>query len=232
MPEVRPLARSSERSAVQGDFPNGVLPSEDEIAASLGVTVRDALSVLEADRLVRRLQGIGTRMNEHVLRAPSLSRLAGFHEQISEAGYEPQIASTTIRTESASRAVLERLGRLEPLDVYAIERLFLASGAPVVHVVEHVPVEETLGTLCADDVPESIFAFAERFCRSKIDHALVALAAITADESDADRLDVAQGSPLLQLLEVHYTSDARPMAISDVRLVDRLLSLSVIRKRV
>lgn len=136
MPEVRPLARSSERSAVQGDFPNGVLPSEDEIAASLGVTVRDALSVLEADRLVRRLQGIGTRMNEHVLRAPSLSRLAGFHEQISEAGYEPQIASTTIRTESASRAVLERLGRLEPLDVYAIERLFLASGAPVVHVVD------------------------------------------------------------------------------------------------
>ncbi len=218
----------------RGGFPDGLLPSEDELAADLGVsraTVRDGLRLLEAEGLVRRLHGIGTKVNEHVVHAPSLSRLAGFYDQIREAGHEPRIASTTVGVEAARDEIRRRLGRTDVPQVYVVERLFYAGEAPVVHLSEHVPIDETEKPFRAEDVPDSILAFADEYCRSSIDHTVVEIGTVPADPADAASLEVAPGSPLLRLVETHYDSDVRPIAVSDIRLVDRLLPLTVVRKR-
>ncbi len=52
---------------VQGDFADGRIPPEMELAEALGVsrtTVRDALSRLEMEGTISRRQGAGTFVNE------------------------------------------------------------------------------------------------------------------------------------------------------------------------
>ena len=62
---------------VSGDFDEGKIPSENELAAELGVsrtTVRVALSRLEQEGAIYRKQGAGTFVNEPGLQIKSRRR--------------------------------------------------------------------------------------------------------------------------------------------------------------
>jgi GntR family transcriptional regulator len=221
-------------SIADGAFPEGRLPSEKQLAERLGVsraTVRGALQSMEEEGLVSRRHGVGTRVNEHVVRSASLSRLAGFYNIIREAGYDPGIAATELRAGAASEEVARRLLRPPGSGLLLIDRLFLADGSPAVHVVEHVVESELKRPVVAGDVPESIFAFAERFCRTTVDHVVVELVPAVAEGGPANRLQLAAGVPLLRLVETHYSPGGDPFIVSVIHVVDEFLRFSVVRKR-
>ncbi len=101
----------------------------------------------------------------------------------------------------------------------------------MIHLVETVPEEETTAAFGPDDVPDSIFEFAERCCRTPIDHTVVEIAPVVADEAVARRLALEVGEPLLLLIETHYAADGRPLLTSLVHTDDGFLRFTVVRKR-
>ena len=241
---LKPLAtrRLAERakealleSIRSGAFRDRYLPSEERLAEQLGVsrtTVREALRSLEELGMVTRQHGIGTSINEHVVRATSLNRIVGFYDLIREAGFEAEIAWTVAARGPAPEEVARRLGETEVgAPLLMIERLFLADGAPAVHLTEHVPEAELVRPVDADAVPDSIFEFADEFCRAPVDHTIVEIVPLVAADEIALKLEVPDGEPLLRLIETHFTSAGAPFVISVIHTVDRLLRFSVVRKR-
>jgi GntR family transcriptional regulator len=237
--ETRPLGEQAKEALLDsigsGGFPDGTLPSEERLAEMLGIsrtTLRDALRSLEEEGVVSRHHGVGTRVNQHVVRATPLSRLSGFYALIRDAGHEPRIARTEIRTDIARGEMASRLQRSEGTPLYLVERLFLADAEPAVHLVEHLPVDEAAVDIAPDDVPDSIFEFAETFCRTPIDHTLVEIVPASADEADIAVLpSLRPGDPFLRLIETHYTGAGRPLMVSEIRVVDQFLRFTVVRKR-
>lgn len=236
--ETRRLAERAKDALLEsiagGRFADGRLPSEERLAEELGVsrtTIREALRSLEEEGLVSRQRGVGTWVNYHIVRATSLNRIVGFYDLIREAGYEPRIAWTEVREAAAAPDVAHRLGRPDGTPLLFIERLFLADGDAVIHLIERVPADEVTRPFEVADVPESIFAFAERFCRSPIDHTLVEIIPIVAGDETVKHLPLAQGDPLLRLIETHYSPDGKPLIVSVIDVVDQFLRFTVVRKR-
>src|SRR5690349_11245193 len=114
----------------QGKFPAGSqLPPEMELLQIMGIsrtTLREALRILEEQRLIRKRRGLGTFVMEHAI-VKDMSQNFGITEMISQAGYTPGTRDATIRVEPASNAMVEKLGVLEDAPTVVIERVRTAN---------------------------------------------------------------------------------------------------------
>jgi len=221
-------------SIANGAFLDGLLPSEGRLADQLGVsrvTIREALRSLEEEGLITRRRGIGTRVNLHVAKSISLNRVVGFFDLIQEAGYEAEIAWTAVSDGRALPDIGRRLGRDGEGSIVAIERLFLADGEAALHVVENVLAETVTQPVDAAAVSNSIFSFAEAFCRAPIDHTVVEIIPTKATDTIAKHLKVDVGEPLLRLIETHYDVTGDPFIVSVIHVVDEFLRFTVVRRR-
>jgi GntR family transcriptional regulator len=212
------------------------LPSEVELARQLGVsrpTVRSALRSLEEEGLITRRRGIGTRVNNHIARAKlTLNRAVGFYDLIQEAGHEPAIAYTHVRTDAASLELATKLEAEPGAEVITIDRLFLADSAPAISVMEMIlRANVTVSHLTDSDVAASIFTFADRYATKPIDHTVVEIAPAVADSRLAKLLRLKQGEPLLHLIETHYSVENDLMMVSSIHVVDRFIRFRVVRRR-
>ena len=122
----------------QGRFPPGALmPSEAELVAQFGVsrmTVNRALRELQSERLIERVQGVGT-FAAHLVRVASTLRIRDLHEEITERGHRHHAEVHVARQEAAGEAVAQTLG--------------LAAGAPVFHTLI-VHYEDGVPLQCED----------------------------------------------------------------------------------
>jgi GntR family transcriptional regulator len=235
--ENRPLTSRAKEilldSIGRGTFRDGWLPPEERLAEQIGVsrtTVRAALRSLEEEGLITRQRGVGTRINVHVvLKGMSLNRVVGYWDLVLDAGYEPGIASTRIGDGPAPADCAKRLGCEPGERVILVERTFTADGHPVVHVVEMIRPDYVVGPL--EDMPRSVFEFAEQRCRSKVDHTIVEIVPIVADRHIAAALPLAVGDPLLRLLETHYSVEGTAFIVTRSHVADRFLRFNVVRRR-
>jgi GntR family transcriptional regulator len=223
-------------SIIDGGFPDGRLPSEVELARQLGVsrpTIRVALTSLEEEGLVTRQRGVGTRVNQHVVGSRiSMNRVVGFYDLIREAGFDPGIAWTRVSEGPAPPDASQLLGCDEGSPLVLVERLFLADGAPALHLVEMILPEFLRHGIRAEDVPNSVFALADAHCRTLIDHSVVEVIPIVTTPQISELLPLSRGEPLLRLIETHYAVDGTPFIVSRIQVVDRYLRFTVVRRRV
>lgn len=220
---------------VDGAFAGGMLPNETELARMFGVsrpTVRGALRSLESEGLITRRRGIGTRINPHVARARvTLNRVVGFWDLIREAGHEPGISYTRIRREPASLEVATRFGCEPGEPLLLIDRRFTADGEPAIAVTEMIRRSDLRRDVEPDEVQESIFDFADAHAIASIDHTVVEVTPVVAGPELCELLSIAEGAPLLRLIETHYSREAMLLMVSDIHVVDRFVRFNVIRRR-
>lgn len=200
----------------QGRFPAGSqLPAEMELLQMLGVsrtTLREALRILEEQRLIRKKRGRGTFVLERAI-IKDLSRNFGITEMISQAGYAPGMRDVEIKRDKASKTLAEKLEIPEGAALVVIERVRTADQVPVVWTRDIMP-EQYLGgwmpTLASLN-QHSLYECLEQYANLRIVSGTASFSAVQAGREIAEKLEI-QRNTLLLIIE-QMDSDQHQRAI-------------------
>ena len=212
-PHYRPLYRQVYdflvKQIVDGTWrPAQVLPSEQALAAKLGVsqgTVRKALDTLTVEKLVERRQGKGTYVAEHtqeraLFRFFRLATVDGVRAV-------PTSDAETFRRRAARRDDIARLKLSSGAQVFEINRIRLVDGAPVILERIVLPLALFPGIDRAGRLPNALYALYQREYGQNIVAAHEELRADLARKDDAKRLRIKVGDPLLHIDRVGVALD-------------------------
>lgn len=210
----RQVADGIERGIAEGLYPAGArLPGETEIAETYRVnrhTVRRALAVLAERGLVRAERGSGTYVEAPRLAYPLRSRTR-FSEIVGGEGREPRGQLIAAGEEPATRELAKLLG--------------IKSGAPLVRIealrlADRVPICVGTNWLSAERFPDagSVYASVRSMTRLLAHYGVrdyrrgsTRITAAIAEATDAARLDLALGRPVLVVDSTDVDLDGRPL---------------------
>ena len=216
----RQVADGIERGIADGRFAAGEkLPGEMEIAETYRVnrhTVRRALATLAERGLVRAERGSGTYIEAGRIAYPLRSRTR-FSEIVGAGGREPRGQLISATDEPATREVARQLGLKIGAQLVRIEALRLADRTPI-----------CVGTtwLAAERFPEAGLIYERVRSTTKLlahygirdyRRASTKVTAAIADATDAARLDLALGRPVLVVDSTDVDADGKPLLTTRAR---------------
>lgn len=217
-----------------GDFEEGRIPSENELAQDLGVsrtTVRDALSRLENEGAVYRKQGAGTFVNEPGLQIKSrLEEIWSYEEVLRDHGYTPSVRVLEVAEDPASEIVANDLAIVAGDPVTRMDKLFLEDDEPVVLTTNRIPTAY-LGEGVDEDAGEPLFAFIEAHCDRNLSYYLSEIVPVVLEADQAELLGADVGTPALCFEEIGFDQDNAPIVRSTSYFRDDLLRFRLIRRR-
>ncbi|MFW5941675.1 MAG: GntR family transcriptional regulator [Chloroflexota bacterium] len=218
----------------QQTFAGGRLPSEPQLTRLLDAsraTVRQALSQLEAERIITRKHGVGTFVNQRVLNIGTrLDQVWDFQEMIQLAGYEPGVQHIEMGLEPAPQALLDTLA-LEPDDeVLTTANLFLADGVPVIYCVDVIPARLVRRAYNDEELHGPVYNFLERRCDQRVSYNITQIMAIVADDELAERLQTSAGAPLHYFEETGFNSNDEPIIYSEECYSPSFFEFNIVRK--
>jgi GntR family transcriptional regulator len=202
-PGYRPLYRQVYdiivRRVAQGQWrPGESLPSEQALAAELGVsqgTMRKVLDALTAEKLLERRQGKGTFIAEHtqeraLFRFFRMARAGG--ERVAPA---PGAASARLRASRAAEQARLELARGDK--VVEIVRTRLIEARPAIRETIVVPAALFPGIERRPELPNTLYSLYQTDYGINIVSAREELSAVAANAEDEATLLAPAGSPLL-----------------------------------
>jgi GntR family transcriptional regulator len=199
----------------QGLTPGDRLPTELELERRYRVsrsTIRQALNELEADGVIRRIQGKGT-----FVEAPRIQHvpvLTSFSELLKSQGYSPSHRLLASSVVPAPAEVAEGLRIEESASCRYLRRVFLADGDPVGVADTWLP-RALLGDHDAlfenGEIEEgSLYEILQREPLELVLHrAVETINPGLAEQADAELLRHEPGSPLLVIKRITFTPDDR-----------------------
>lgn len=220
---------------VGGDFEEGRIPSETELAADLGVsrtTIRDALSRLEHEGSIYRKQGAGTFVNQPGLQIKSrLEEIWSYEEVLRDHGYTPSVRVGEMRTEPAGEQVANdlKVDLGEPLIV--IEKLFLENDLPVILTTNRLPQRLVSVPVRAPDAKKPLYELLEDHCGRFLSYYLSDIVPVALGTHEAGRLGLARRTPALSFEEIGFDQDNEPVVNATSFFRDDLLRLRLIRRK-
>ena len=218
---------------LKGDFEQGKIPSENELATELGVsrtTVRDALSRLEHEGAIFRRQGAGTFVNEPGLQIKSrLEEIWSYEGVLRDHGYTPAVKVLTVEliAADADQAADLELDKGELLVV--MEKLFLENSKPVVLTINRIP-ERYVREPATMDCDEPLYRFLEAHGDRHLSYYLSEIVPVALDEEQAEHLDVPAGTAAVSFEEIGYDQDNTPVVRATSYFRDDLLRFRLIRR--
>jgi GntR family phosphonate transport system transcriptional regulator len=216
----RQVADGIERGIADGTFTAGErLPGENEIAETYRVnrhTVRRALATLAERGFVRAERGSGTYVEAPRIAYPLRSRTR-FSEIVGAGGREPRGQLLAASFENATRDLARQLNLKTDTPLVRIETLRLADRTPI-----------CLGTtwLDAERFPDAgrVYERVRSMTRMLAHHgvrdyrrASTRVTASIVDATDAVRLDLALGRPILVVDSTDVDADGKPLLTTHAR---------------
>jgi len=209
------------------------LPSEYELSKHLGIsraTLREALRMLEEDKIVTRRHGVGTFVNSKPLFQAGIEELNSVTQMIKQSGKKPgtQYISTEILDATEQEQRDFSLPDLE--SVTTIERIRTADDAPVVFCIDTAPSSY----LSLEKLWEkaSIFSTIEEASNKQIAYAVADIEPITYHERIYSILQCTPDESLLLLKQMHYTSEDEAVLYSMNYFRADMFRFQVVRRRV
>jgi GntR family transcriptional regulator len=199
------------------------LPTESEIERSYGVsraTIRQALAELEAEGVVRRVQGLGTFVASPKIR--HVPRLQSFSQLARSQGFVPSHRMLGSELGPAPEDVASDLGVDDGAPARHLVRLLLADGRVVGLADTWLPhdliaANEELFEVGSLD-QGSLYELLQRPPVSVVLHrAEETISASVADTSLATQLECDRGEPILVVKRISWTPDDR--VIESTRLL-------------
>jgi GntR family transcriptional regulator len=188
-----------------------VLPSENLLMEMLGVsryTVREALALLEQDKIIYKVQGKGTFVNRKPIQIESgLEKLDSITEIIKNFGYEPGTKWVSIEEREPTKDMVEEL-RLKPGEkVITFKRIRTADGKAAAYLVDTVPKR-----IVGNQVPktinsESLFGYIEKEFGVIVEYAVTKITPTFPTEEMVKYLNVKEDSLFLLLYQLHYDKE-------------------------
>lgn len=217
----------------QGDFGDGKIPAENELAAELRVsrtTVRDALSRLEHEGTIYRKQGVGTFVNEPGLQIKSrLEEIWSYEDVLTDHGYTPSVRMLGVDTVTADADDVADL-EIEPGEpLVVMKKLFLEDTRPVVLTVNRIP-QRYLREPATEGSDEPLFRFLEAHTDRILAYYLSEIVPVTLDDEQAGLLEVATGTAAIAFQEIGYDRDNTPVVRATSWFRDDLLRFRMIRR--
>lgn len=219
---------------VGGEFADGRIPSEFDLAQELGVsrtTIRDALSRLENEGSVFRRQGAGTFVNEPGLQIKSRLEEIWSYEAVLEAhGYQPTVTLLLVKNEVPKEEIQQLLDLKPGEKVTVIKKLFAEDHEPVV-VTENLIPSRLFATMPdSDQYCLPVYRLLEDFCQERLNYYLSEIVPVKVGKRLAETLAVKPQSALLSFEETGYSDDNQPILWSKSIFRDDLLRFRLIRR--
>jgi GntR family transcriptional regulator, phosphonate transport system regulatory protein len=210
----RQVADGIERGIADGTFSAGEkLPGENEIAETYRVnrhTVRRALATLAERGFVRAERGSGTYVEAPRLAYPLRSRTR-FSEIVGAGGHEPRGQLIADSKEPATRELARQLNLKTGAPLVRLEKLRFADRTPICVVTTWLSAERFPD---AGRIYERVRSMTKLLAHHGIRDYRRASTRVTAaivNASDAGRLDLALGRPILVVESTDVDPDGRPL---------------------
>ncbi len=201
----------AERISAGAWRPGSAIPNESDLAREFGVsagTMRKALDIMEAERLLTRRQGRGTFVNDQAsdelsLRFSNLRSANGQH-------LDGQTETTHVSEDAASDGERQRL-QLGPQErIYHIHRTCLHRSQPFMIERAAVPAALFPGLAEKGALASRIIVLAQQY-GVLLGKAEERVTIGPAAEAVAEALNVATGTPVMVLDRVAQALDGRPV---------------------
>ncbi|MCF6460168.1 GntR family transcriptional regulator [Clostridium sp. Cult3] len=195
-----------------------LLPSENALMEMLGVsryTIREALALLEQDRIIYKIQGKGTFVNKKPMYIESgLEKLDSITEIIESFGYKPGTKWISIEEIEPNKDMIEKLNLKDGEKVITFKRLRTADEKEASYLVDTMP-KKYLGNKVPKEIEtESLFKYLEINFNISIEYAITEIIPTFPMEEMLDYMNVKNDSLFLLLHQIHYDKENRPMLYS------------------
>ena len=211
------------------------LPRESVLAEKLGISrtqLRDILASLEREGFITRRHGVGTIINRHVLEATArMDIVVEFLDMIRQSGYKAEVAYVRVSDGTADAKIAKQLAIEEGTPVIRIARLCTADGRPAIYCEDVMDKSLVKGNYTIKDLKLPIFHFLQQFCGVYPYMDLTDLKPIVADEALSEIFQIQPGTPLLQMDEVDFDIDGKPVFCSREYFADGFFRHTVMRKK-
>lgn len=211
------------------------LPRESVLAEKLGISrtqLRDILASLEREGFITRRHGVGTVINRHVLGVQSRMDIeVEFLDMIRQSGHEAAVASVRVSDGTADEKIAGQLRIPVGTPVIRIARLCTADGRPAIYCEDVVEKALAKGNYTIKDFKLPIFHFLQQFCGIYPYLDLTDLRPAVADDALAEIFQIPVGSPLLNMDEVDFDIDGKPVFCSTEYFADGIFRHTVMRKK-
>lgn len=191
-----------ERSELPVDAP---IPSERELCARYGLsrmTVRQGVEQLVAEGRLYRVPGKGTFVARPKLEVPL--RLVSFSEDMLSRGLRPGAIDLSRRTVAADGRLARLFDVEEGTPIHVIERLRTADGEPMAIERAHILASLAPDLLDRRLADRSLYGVLEAVYGIVFDAGDQTIDAGVADATEAKRLQIPKGSPVLLLQRRSY----------------------------
>jgi GntR family phosphonate transport system transcriptional regulator len=210
----RQVADGIERGIANGSFAAGEkLPGEMEIAETYRVnrhTVRRALATLAERGLVRAERGSGTYVEALKLAYPLRSRTR-FSEIVGAGGREPHGQLIDASEDVATRELARQLGLKTGARLIRIEALRLADRTPICTSTTWLSAERFPGAGRVFGSTRSMTKLLAHYGIRDYRRGSTRITAAIADATDAARLDLALGRPVLVVDSTDVDINDKPL---------------------
>ncbi len=206
----------------------GALPSEAELGERHGVsrvTVRRALELLRDEGLVASRRGAGWFVLSDPIRQP-LGRVTTIEAALEAAGARPERRVLEFGFEPASPEIAKTLGLAADAEVLRVLRLNLADGEPFALVTVWLPA--AVGDhVSRADVERATFFELLPLQGVEAGRVVQTIVARAAERTEAPRLGVHAGDPVLACRRVTYDRRGAAVMVSEHRYPAQSTALEV-----
>lgn len=221
--------------------PDSQLPAEVDLAAEFRVsraTIRSALNTLSTLGLVVRRHGAGTFVTQLPRISNPLDQAIDFQELISGYCCQPSFEQVHFDLETVNSTMADLLQIPVGSEVLVSHKVFIADDEPMIFCTNTLPAslfEPDLleRIMSAPEMLEPLFTFLERELDLRVEYYVAHVRPVNANDCHFyDPLPMPDTTPVLEIDEVAYTAEGRPIFHTYEYHPENKMNFELIRRRV
>jgi len=199
-------------------LPGAKLPSEAALEASFGVsriTVRQALSALHAEGLIKKVNGKGSFVTQPD-KEPRLGPLTGFYQHMRTRGEVARGKTLSVREVKASMAAAEALHVAPDTTLLSATLLRFVNDVPLAYGVMQAEPALTRALLAHDLNVNDVMVVLESNLGYRLMSSHIEAGAVVAGKVRGRLLEVDENAPLLRIRFTPHDATGKPLVFSEI----------------